>query len=796
LSPFERLAEWLNIRPHEVRTVVLSFCGAFLVLSFLVLGRALREALYLTTFPVETLPYITAAVALFSLPVVALFARLLAGRDPRTVLKALLVVLAVGIAALWPIVSTVQAAVVVFYLWLALGTLLLTSGFWLVTAELFAVRGAKRLFGLIGAGGTLGAMVSGNLLAALSDRLVVSEIIPGLILILALFLAIEYLLPPPVISEARRAEGGMASAREGLGLVWKTRHLRTVALVVFTATVASTLVDYQFKDLAQGTLSSRESLAGFFGAFYGWTGAVALVLQVFVASRVMASAGIGVTLSVLPIMLLLGSAGLLILPSLALATIVRGADNSLRKSLHRSGLEVLYVPIPAALRRKTKTFIDSVVDALGEGVGAGIVFLWVTLPGFPSHFLSVFVIGLAGLFLYLSRFTGRTYVSTVTDQLRRGGEAIEARTDQRDLLSASFTRLDLRPVLEQSGVATPTIELESGGARASALLSMAAPLEAEAEIEALSQDASADTPVAETTDSESSSPPGEDRPDPMDLLHAPREADVRRGLELLRLPTREHVPALVRLLARERLVTDVTVRLVGMEELALPHLSELVRDADTDFTIRRRIPPILAKYESPAADDALLDALTAPRFEVRYRCAIGLMERRRRGRALSHRDWPELVWDAVRREVGRERPVWELQRLLDDVGPTEDGLVAREMGARGSLSLEHTFRLLSLVLDPEAVRAAFRGVAADDLSLNSLALEYLEHCLPEDVRVRLWPFIGDLSARQQAKASRPLQDVVSDLVTTNATLFGGELQREDLHDLLRRDEEPPRDDED
>jgi ATP/ADP translocase len=791
LSLLERLAEWLNIRPHEVRTVFLSFCGAFLVLSFLILGRSLREALYLTTFPVETLPYITAAVAFFSLPVVALFARLLAGREPRSVLKALLVILAVGIATLWPVVAAVPAAVVVFYLWLALGTLLVTSSFWLVTAELFAVRGAKRLFGLIGAGGTLGAMVTGNLLAALSNRLDVSEMIPGLILILALFLVIEYLLPPAFVSEARRAEGGFASAREGLSLVWRTRHLRTVALVVFTATAASTLVDYQFKELAQEALSTRESLAGFFGAFYGWTGAVALVLQVFVASRVMATAGIGVALSVLPVILLLGSAGLLILPGLALATIVRGADNSLRKSLHRSGLEVLYVPIPAAIRRKTKTFIDSVVDAFGEGVGAGIVFLWVTLPGFPSHFLSIFVIGLAGLFLYLSRFMGRTYVSTVTDQLRRGGEAIEARTDQRDLLSASFTRLDLRPMLEQSGVATPTIELESGGARAAALLSMAAPLEAETELEASSRDVSLDARIDDTKEP---APPVDEHPDPMALLASAQESDVLRGLELVDFSSPTQVPALGRLLARERLVGQVTARLVDLEQLALPHLSELVRDPETDFAIRRRIPPILSKYESPAADDALLDALTAPRFEVRYRCAIALMERRRRGLTLSKRDWPQLVWDAVRREVGRERPVWELQRLLDDVRPTGDGLVAREMGTRGSLSLEHTFRLLSLVLDPEAVRAAFRGIAAEDLRLNSLALEYLENCLPGDIRTRLWPFIGDLSTRQREKTARPLEDVVSDLVTTNATLFGGELQREDLRDLLRRDEVPPRED--
>ena len=61
------LSAWLSVRPEEVRPVTLSFWGAFLVIAFLVLARSLREALYLTTFPVESLPYVTIAVAVLSM---------------------------------------------------------------------------------------------------------------------------------------------------------------------------------------------------------------------------------------------------------------------------------------------------------------------------------------------------------------------------------------------------------------------------------------------------------------------------------------------------------------------------------------------------------------------------------------------------------------------------------------------------------------------------------------------------------------------------------------------------------
>ena len=131
-----------------MRPVSLSFLGAFLVIAFLVLARALRESIYITVFPVESLPYVVAAVALLSVPAVGLFARQLSRHEPRRVLMGTVVIMAAGLAVLWPFATRLPAAVVAFYLWTALGALLLTSGFWIVTADYFPVRGAKRLLRL------------------------------------------------------------------------------------------------------------------------------------------------------------------------------------------------------------------------------------------------------------------------------------------------------------------------------------------------------------------------------------------------------------------------------------------------------------------------------------------------------------------------------------------------------------------------------------------------------------------------------------------------------------------------
>ena len=184
------------------------------------------------------------------------------------------------------------------------------------------------------------------------------------------------------------------------------------------------------------------------------------------------------------------------------------------------------------------------------------------------------------------------------------------------------------------------------------------------------------------------------------------------------------------------------------------------------------------------ADDALLDVLTDNSFEVRYRAAIALLARRKKGLPVSGREWSLLVWHAVSLEVRRDRPVWELQQLLDTMEVQDDDLITRKVGARGELTLEHTFRLLSLLLDPENVKAAYYGIIVNDHQLKTFALEYLELVLPRSVQQKLWLFIGDVSENRKRQQSRSLDHVVADMMITGQTLFGGKLSRQALDRMI------------
>ena len=768
----DRFTEWLDIRSTEFRILVLSVLGAFFIMGFTVLAGSLRDAFYLGFFEASTLPYILYASLLLGLPGVAVFSRLMASRPPHNVMRAVVVLVSGGLLLIYalvllpgPILDSRPAAVL-FYLLTTVAALLLTSGFWIIVSDVFAVREAKRLFGLISAGGAMGTLVTGLSLAVLLREFRPVHLIPLLVAFLLLAQVTLEMMPRDRLGRDRRqrtprGEGALESVRA----LWSNRHLRLIAGIVLLTSAASYVVTWQLQEAIQITATAEAARAGltgadavtavnsriasFMGAFRGWTGGLAFVIQVFVAGRILAGAGVAWSLALLPLALLFGSAGMLILPGLIMATLVRGADNTLGKSLHRTVSELLWIPVSPALRRRAKAFIDSMVNSTGDGLGALIVLLWVTLGQFPSRFLSVFVILTALLLLGLSRAMGTQYFVTLKSRLEQSGNEAdvleEAGLDRADRLGATLTRLDITRVLATTGLVL-------------------------------------DMPPARPPGHSDAPAPDPDSLTPSEILRSGNLALIERALISPQAWTAEDLPHLVPLLARDGWLGPAVRTLAAFGVEGVPYLSSVLGDDTADFVLRRRIPRVLARIDHPDADGALIDALGAGRFEVRYRVALALYHRRLESMPVSSEDWESEVWAAVRAQLGREKPVWELARLLD--GEADDDFVERRVGLRGELSLEHTFRLLSLLLDRDTVRAAYHGIILNDPELKSFALEYLEQVLPHDVRDRLWPFIGDLSASAEQRAQRNLDDVVADLLVTGATLFGSQEDREALKRYL------------
>src|SRR5205085_8767445 len=137
---------------------------------------------------------------------------------------------------------------------------------------------------------------------------------------------------------------------------------------------------------------------------------------------------------------------------------------------------------------------------------------------------------------------------------------------------------------------------------------------------------------------------------------------------------------------------EATRALRAVAERHEGQLIDALLAAETDFTVRRRIPAVLAACRTPRAVAGLALGLSDHRFEVRYRCAralSGLLEADPDLRVES-----ETILAAVRREAKLGQGVWNSQNLLDPDDAAPDNPVDAFVKRRASRSLAHVFTLL------------------------------------------------------------------------------------------------------
>jgi AAA family ATP:ADP antiporter len=267
---------------------------------------------------------------------------------------------------------------------------------------------------------------------------------------------------------------------------------------------------------------------------------------------------------------------------------------------------------------------------------------------------------------------------------------------------------------------------------------------------------------------ESAPPPG-----PMDPVAARatalRSCDRERVQTALRDGplTPALVPHAIPLLGWDEVAPSALDALRPVATSVVGQLTDALVDPGTDFTIRRRLPRVLAATTTPRAIEGLLVGLEDPRFEVRYQCGRALA---RIHDADSSLPIPgERTLGAVMREMKVDRSVWESQRLLDRSDEaTDTPFVERFLRDRANRSLEHVFTLLSLILPKQPLIVAFRGLHTSDEVLRGTALEYLEVMLPEAVRANLWPFLEE--GRGLQRPPRPRDEILAALMASNASI--------------------------
>jgi uncharacterized protein YjbI with pentapeptide repeats len=374
-----------NVRPGEGRFVASAFFALLGITAAHAMLETARDALFLAKLPTTHLTAMYLAIAGIGL----LLSRV--GGSPTGVKRARGVASSLASASLvsaafWLVLRHGSPPWLLYGLYIWTGTFAswLVLRFWLLLGAALTAAQARRLFGVIGTGSVLGAVLGAGMARVLVHSADVRVLLVASVVLLATALGPAIWISRFSLSEpASPPETTRSSLQADLRLVRDSPYLSRVLAIVLTSTIALTIVDYLFKAAVAARGGSVEEMAAFLASTYFVLNIAALVVQSIGVGALLRLVGVRGAFLVLPMILMLLSGGLLGSGALLAALLLKGADGTLRHSLHRTCVELLFVPLSDSARARAKPLVDLIGQRGGQALASVTILLILMLTSRP-----------------------------------------------------------------------------------------------------------------------------------------------------------------------------------------------------------------------------------------------------------------------------------------------------------------------------------------------------------------------------------------------------------------------------
>jgi AAA family ATP:ADP antiporter len=377
-----------DVRTGESGTVLLLFTNLFLLLAGYYIAKTVREPLILEAGGAELKSYASAFQAVLLMGFIPLYGWV-ASRVGRFRLN-LTVNLSFLICfeAFWLLSRLgVPNLGIAFFVWVGIFSNAVIAQFWSYGNDLYSEEAGKRLFPIIALGATLGSPIGAQIAEALFERHADAF---GMLHWTALALAAS----AGLYIWIERREGGAAQKKAakpldagpgGFTLLAKSGYLRLICLLLLVLNIVNTTGEYILSRsvvdhaavlaAADPSFNSESYIGAFYGSYFFWVNAVAVLLQAFVVSRLTKYLGIAGVLFALPIVAL-GAYGFVAAGAgLALIRVAKTSENATDYSVMNTARQMLWLPTSRAEKYKAKQAADTFVVRLGDVFAAGFVWL-------------------------------------------------------------------------------------------------------------------------------------------------------------------------------------------------------------------------------------------------------------------------------------------------------------------------------------------------------------------------------------------------------------------------------------
>ncbi len=430
----------IDIRKGEMLITGLMIFYIYLILVTYYLLKPARDSLFLTKLGAEQLPLVFILIALVVVPITTLYSRASAFLKLSKLINLTTIIIIVNLLILrWMLTLEAQEWVYyVFYIWVSIYGALTTSQFWLMANAVYDSSQAKRVFVIFSLAAIIGAFSGGSITRIIINSFGIST--EDLLFFCMAFLGITILLATGVWSINRRevprvpAQIGYRKKKqktenwaEMFRDIKKYRHLRLIMGIIAMTMATASFVDYQFKFVSVNAftdpitgVTNKEALTAFLGTFYGGLSLIGFLFQFLFSYRTLKIFGVGGVILFLPISLAIASVGMLIHPGLVTGVLLRGSDGTFKYSIDKTARELLFLPIPLAVKKRSKMFIDLFIDRIFRGISGGVLLMFTVFWHFTQRQISIAVLVMLGIWIFMDLLIRKEYVNAFRLALDKG----------------------------------------------------------------------------------------------------------------------------------------------------------------------------------------------------------------------------------------------------------------------------------------------------------------------------------------------------------------------------------------
>jgi ATP:ADP antiporter, AAA family len=423
-TPLDRLLSiFADVRAGEGATACLMLANVFVLLICYSIIKVVREPLILDPHlggSPEIRSYAAAGQALLLMAFVPAYSWFASRVDRGKLLVgvSLFFVLNIELFAL-AVAAGVPFVGVAFFIWVGIFSISLVAQFWSYANDLYTREAGDRLFPVIVIGMTAGAPIG----SLVTGRLFSMGVVPQVILQASAALLLLTLVLYVVINrrETRRAGGRQEALAPGGGfeLVLRSGYLRLIAALIVLLNIVNTNGEYLIARLlsshaaelaaANPSFNVQAYLGAFSGSYQFWVNVTALLVQAFVASRLVKYAGLRGVLLALPLIALGGYTVIAAGVGFAVVRWIKTAENATDYSIMNTARQLLWLPTSREEKYKAKQAIDTFFVRGGDLLSAGVVYLGtralrMSISGFATVNVVLTVVWIALALLILQRY--------------------------------------------------------------------------------------------------------------------------------------------------------------------------------------------------------------------------------------------------------------------------------------------------------------------------------------------------------------------------------------------------------